>query len=91
LPDILDQIVEKRRKELDLYGPAFGVTVPERRMRPIVPFLKEKGAILEIKRASPSKGEIASVLDPLMCVRAYSKAGAKNVSVLTERNFLMGP
>lgn len=64
--------------------------MPERRERPLVPFLAAPGAILEIKRASPSKGAIAVDLDPGVLADAYARAGARNVSVLTERNYFRG-
>jgi indole-3-glycerol phosphate synthase len=42
------------------------------------------GIIAEIKRASPSKGWIDRDLDPVSTARAYSRAGACAISVLTE-------
>ena len=45
--------------------------------------------IAEIKRASPSRGDLASIEDPGALARIYENAGAGAVSVLTEgRSFL---
>lgn len=88
--NILDIIVEKRRQDLARLGPSLGCKLPETRERPILPFLIEKGAILEIKRASPSKGPIALDLDPLALAAAYREAGAKNISILTEPHYFKG-
>ncbi len=90
MPDILDRIVADRRRDLDRLGPELGCDLPAARLRPVVPFLPQKGAILEVKRASPSRGDIAADLDPLALVDAYAAAGARAVSVLTETRYFKG-
>jgi indole-3-glycerol phosphate synthase len=41
--------------------------------------------VAEVKRSSPSRGEIATIVDPAGLARAYEEGGAAAVSVLTER------
>jgi len=42
------------------------------------------GVIAEVKRASPSKGQLAEIADPAELAREYAAGGARCVSVLTE-------
>lgn len=88
--NILDEIVEKRKKDISQYGMELGFDVPQNRLRKITPFMQAKGAILEIKRASPSKGDIALNLIAIETARKYSEAGAKAISVLTETHYFKG-
>jgi len=46
--------------------------------------------IAEIKRASPSKGHLATIADPGALANVYESAGASAISVLTEQRSFLG-
>ncbi|MCP9272629.1 indole-3-glycerol phosphate synthase TrpC [Mycolicibacterium arenosum] len=48
------------------------------------------GVIAEVKRASPSRGELATITDPAKLARAYAEGGARIISVLTEERRFHG-
>jgi indole-3-glycerol phosphate synthase len=48
------------------------------------------GVIAEVKRASPSKGQLAEIADPAELAREYAAGGARVVSVLTEGRWFGG-
>lgn len=48
------------------------------------------GVIAEVKRASPSRGPIATIADPADLARAYERGGARVISVLTEERRFHG-
>jgi indole-3-glycerol phosphate synthase len=48
------------------------------------------GVIAEVKRASPSRGEMAAISDPASLARAYEDGGARIISVLTEERRFNG-
>ena len=87
---MLREIIDCKHQDYARFGPTFGVDLPKFRQRPLVPFLAQTGVILEIKRASPSKGDIARDLDPVHLMQQYEQAGAKQISVLTEQRYFKG-
>ncbi|MBN2509908.1 MAG: bifunctional indole-3-glycerol phosphate synthase/phosphoribosylanthranilate isomerase [Spirochaetales bacterium] len=88
--DIKAQIVARRRSRMAREGHTLGSNVPEKRRVPLVPFLEGPGVICEIKRKSPSKGEISMTLDPVAQAARYAAAGVRSVSVLTEEDYFAG-
>lgn len=88
--DILKKIVDRRRADIERLGLTFGFDIPEKRTVGRCEFLGRPGPILEVKRASPSKGDIAPDLVPADLASTYAAAGAQAISVLTETNFFKG-
>ncbi|PXY25051.1 indole-3-glycerol phosphate synthase TrpC [Prauserella sp. PE36] len=55
--------------------------------RDVMSALRESGigVIAEVKRRSPSKGDLAAIADPASLAKDYEDAGARVISVLTEQ------
>ena len=93
----LQAIVERRRERVAREGPALGAALPPRRQVPFVPFLAGQShagpagpLICEIKRRSPSRGDIAPGLDAAAQAGRYASAGVRYLSVLTEEDHFGG-
>jgi indole-3-glycerol phosphate synthase len=95
---ILDEILADKREEVarskralppdELGALARAVTDPPRGFRAALLRSPRPRIIAEIKRRSPSRGELRSDFDPVACARAYADSGAAALSVLTdERHF----
>jgi indole-3-glycerol phosphate synthase len=94
----LDKIVAEKRKELQKRQKAVPLSALEdaiaQKPAPIdlAEALKGDGVslIAEIKRASPSKGDLNLNLDAVELAKTYARCGAKAISVLTEENYFKG-
>jgi indole-3-glycerol phosphate synthase/phosphoribosylanthranilate isomerase len=83
---ILDQIVTQRRHRIEQHGHAMGVSLPPARTLPLVAFGDDPFLVCEVKRRSPSRGDIAPDLDALAQARRYAGSGVRSISVLTEED-----
>jgi len=98
VPDILARIVAKKREEL-LRDHAAPADRWEREAESRIATRRDFRAsllghapavIAEVKKASPSKGVLASEFDPAQIAAAYEQGGAAAVSVLTDEAFFQG-
>lgn len=96
--NILDRIIAEKRLEVGRAQRDVPQSEMEKRaagrkdMRGFAATLDRPGVrlIAEIKRASPSRGDIRLDLDPAETARAYAAGGAAALSVLTDRPFFKG-
>ncbi len=84
--NIQETIVEQRRRRIRVDGHAMGVAVPEARMAPLAVFGAAPFLICEVKRRSPSRGDILPGVDAVAQARRYAERGVRNISVLTEQD-----
>jgi indole-3-glycerol phosphate synthase len=94
LPDILATIVEQ--KKLDLAHREAGIegraerSISQRRDFLAALTGRQPGVIAEIKKASPSKGVLATEFDPAAIAQLYQEGGAAALSVLTDEKHFQG-
>ena len=95
-PSILDNIIAVKREEIQSKQRIRPVTPASVGVQPTRDFeghLRRRDSIrlvAEIKRASPSRGELASEIDPAQLAQQYEVAGAAAISVLTDQTFFKG-
>jgi len=99
MANILDDIVEQTRLDIARRKKKVSITdfnsfeAYERNRRDFRAALSaddEVAIIAEIKKASPSKGEIRSDFNPQKLATSYEKGGAAALSVLTDEPFFKG-
>lgn len=97
---ILDEILDHKRAELSLLREtdafrlledrAASCDAPVRGFRAALLAGEFPSVIAEIKRRSPSRGEIRPDFDPIACAQAYREGGAVALSVLTDAHYFGG-
>jgi indole-3-glycerol phosphate synthase/phosphoribosylanthranilate isomerase len=90
MKNILERIVLKRKDTISTHGHTQGENIPNKRTVPRVPFRFSPFLICEIKRRSPSRGDIAGGLDAVTQAQRYEESGVTAVSVLTEQHYFGG-
>jgi anthranilate synthase/indole-3-glycerol phosphate synthase/phosphoribosylanthranilate isomerase len=98
-PSILDKIIAQRRLDVAAAKEAvsaealhakIGGRVPANSFVDTLSASAPMGVLAEMKRASPSKGDIAAGIDAPQQALAYALAGACTISVLTEPKWFKG-
>ena len=84
--DVLREIAGLRQERIRSQGHEMGAAVPASRAVPLVPFGTDPFIVCEVKRRSPSRGEIAPGRDAVEQARLYADHGARSISVLTEQD-----
>ncbi|PWH05793.1 indole-3-glycerol phosphate synthase TrpC [Brachybacterium endophyticum] len=91
---VLDSIIEGVREDLEVRREELPRPALERLASQTAPARDARsalagdgttlGLIAEVKRRSPSKGDLAEIADPAALARIYAEAGTSAISVLTE-------
>ncbi len=96
---ILDQIIEHKRLEVAEVKRAKPLAQLEKQLKSRPPLRNFRQAIdrpdvlsliAEVKRTSPSAGQIREGADAVSVAKAYAQAGAQAISVLTDAKFFSG-
>ena len=90
--DILKKICLEKQKEINILKKLNKKIARKTSVRNFFKDIRKKNhknfnLITEIKKSSPSKGVIRDDFDPEFIAKQYEEAGARCISVLTEKKF----
>ena len=90
--NILDKIIAVKREEIKKYTPTTTTVQKDfpQKSRLADRLRQGPGVIAEIKRASPSKGDIRTDVNVAGQAKIYERAGAAAISVLTDESYFKG-
>jgi len=97
--DLLAEILAHKREEVErararvppeAMAQRAAAAAPPRGFRKALLASPRPRVVAEIKRRSPSRGEIRADFEPVACARAYAAGGAAALSVLTDERFFGG-
>ncbi|MEY4175407.1 MAG: indole-3-glycerol phosphate synthase [Actinomycetota bacterium] len=93
----LDRILARHREVAAADHRSIGALIDDARAMPVargfraaLAGLDHLAVISEVKRRSPSKGDLNAGLDPVWLAQAYERGGASCLSVLTDEEFFGG-
>ena len=102
MEDILNKIISKKKERIKIYKKQYSeskILENIKKTKNLVNFKKniklrnsenKISIIAEIKKASPSAGEIVKNYDPVNIAKIYVNKGASFLSVLSEEDFFLG-
>ena len=102
MENVLKKIINKKKERIKIYKKEYSESKIFDDIKNINNFInfkdeikkrnseKKISIIAEIKKASPSSGEIVKNFNPLNLAKTYIDNGAPFLSVLTEENFFFG-
>jgi indole-3-glycerol phosphate synthase len=89
---VLKRIIAQKEKEVAALKASSGFFLkPNGTIKSLAQSLAQAHSLIaEIKRASPAKGALSSIVDPAALASVYQQAGASGISVLTDNLFFNG-